>query len=317
MPFPTSRFSPFTSGSLVVPTERDVEILRHVYKHRFVRSSHLTSLLGGSSQVVLRRLTALHRDGYLERPWVRRQSSTRGGSDPLVYGLGARGKDLLNEILSVHPRRLSWLASHQIDTRDSLEHALMVTDVMVGIERACRAAEHVRFIDPAEIAASVLGTDGMRENRLNTFRWQAVIEHRGMPVRVEVIPDQVFGLRFSDRPNGHDTIFFFLEADRGTMPVKRKDIERSSFHRKLRAYHASWLQMVPQQLFGFRRYRVVTVTSSRERLAHLIEANRQFNLGRGSGLFLFSDHGTLRNHPDLLTLPFRTGRGGSSRLIEG
>jgi Replication-relaxation len=305
------------SHRLLQPTERDVEILRQVYKHRFVRSSHLTSLLGGSPQGILRRLTALHRDGYLERLSIRRQREVHGGSDPRVYSLGVRGKDFLKGLSAVLPRRLTWLASHQIDVRDSLEHALMVTDVMVGIERACKDAGTIRFIDPAEIAATVFGGDSAQENRANVFRWRAVIENRGMPVRVEVIPDQVFGLQFPERPTGHDTVYFFLEADRGTMPVKRKDIERSSFHRKLQAYHGSWLQMVPQQLFGFQRYRVMTVTSSAERLAHLVEANQQFNLGRGSGLFLFADHATLRQHDDLLTLPFRTGRGSSSRLIEG
>ncbi|TAK95379.1 MAG: DeoR family transcriptional regulator, partial [Verrucomicrobia bacterium] len=49
-------------------TERDREILRHIYRHRFLRTDHLTKLLSGSPQQIRRRLQKLYHHGYLERP---------------------------------------------------------------------------------------------------------------------------------------------------------------------------------------------------------------------------------------------------------
>jgi hypothetical protein len=49
-------------------TERDREILKHVHRHRFLRSDHLCALLPGSPQQVLRRLQLLYYHSFLERP---------------------------------------------------------------------------------------------------------------------------------------------------------------------------------------------------------------------------------------------------------
>jgi hypothetical protein len=275
----------------------------------------LISIVDGSAQGTLRRLHLLYQHGYLDRRYAKRHEISWGGSEPLVYRLGSVGADVLKQVLALDGRRLSWLADHESDARESVDHALMVTEIMVRLEQACAASNQVRFIEPAEVASRVFGRDA---NHGSMFRWHAVVSHRGIPLRIEVVPDRVFGLQFKHRQPGHDTIYFFLEADRGTMPVKRKDLDRSSFHRKLLAYHASWRQMVPQQLFGFSRYRVLTVTSSEKRLDHLTEANQQFNRGQGSGLFLFTDYANLRSHADPLTLPFRSGRENQvSQLIEG
>jgi hypothetical protein len=49
-------------------TERDLEILRQVHKHRFLRSNHIVALLNSSAQMILRRLQLLYYHGYLDRP---------------------------------------------------------------------------------------------------------------------------------------------------------------------------------------------------------------------------------------------------------
>src|SRR4051794_8524182 len=78
-------------------TARDLEIIKLVAQHRFMRSTHIIDLLQGSSrQGILRRLELLFHGGYLTRPrsqleWYRKGS----GSSPMVYSLGNRGIDLL------------------------------------------------------------------------------------------------------------------------------------------------------------------------------------------------------------------------------
>ena len=50
------------------------------------------------------------------------------------------------------------------------------------------------------------------------------------------------------------------------MPVMRNNLSQTSFYRKLRAYEATWSQSIHQTQFGFNRFRVLTVTTSAERI---------------------------------------------------
>jgi hypothetical protein len=92
------------------------------------------------------------------------------------------------------------------------------------------------------------------------------------------------------------------------MPVMRGTLAQSSFHRKLLAYEATWTQELHRRRFGFNRFRVLTVTTSAPRVNSLLEACQQLEHGRG--LFLFADLAALTAHPDVLTLPLQSGRGG-------
>lgn len=91
-------------------------------------------------------------------------------------------------------------------------------------------------------------------------------------LRLGVIPDYVFALDFKDPSGTGQRAFFFLEADRATMPVPRENLAQTSFYRKLRAYKASWSQSIHRSQFGFHRFRVLTVTTSAERVKSLVNA---------------------------------------------
>ena len=69
------------------------------------------------------------------------------------------------------------------------------------------------------------------------------------------------------------------------------------------AYYETWRQ----QPLAISRFRVIFVTSGPERLQSLLNANRELNNGKGSGLFLFCDAPTMAKHRDVLTLPFHSG----------
>src|SRR5262249_7156440 len=112
-------------------TERDRDILRHASRHRFLRSSHIVALIPSSPQQTLRRLQLLYHHGYLERPRAQIDYFYRYGSRALVYGLGKKGTSLLRreKVMS----EVDWQAKNPAVGRVFLEHALLVTDVLVGI----------------------------------------------------------------------------------------------------------------------------------------------------------------------------------------
>jgi hypothetical protein len=127
-------------------------------------------------------------------------------------------------------------------------------------------------------------------------------------VKLGVIPDRVFALELLDASGSSRRAYFFLEADRGTMPVTRRNLSQTSFYRKLLAYEATWTQNLHRIRFGFHRFRVLTVTTSTARVKSLVDACSQ--LERGHGLFLFADRTILSG--DMFSSIWQTGKPGET-----
>lgn len=276
-------------------TNRDREVLRQVHKHRFLRSNHLTALVPGSRQQTLRRLQLLYHHGYLERPRCQIDYYHRGGSRAIAYGIGNKGAGLLKRELALPYHRLDWPKKNAV-ARLFLEHALLVSNFMVAVELACRERTDVRLLTEDDLTLRDESSAGR-----HPFHWRVNIP--GGP-RCTVIPDAVFGL---ETTNSHRT-WFVLEADRATMPVTRSNLDQSSFRRKILAYQATWTQNLHRTQFGWQRFRVLTITTSQERLDTMQEVCR--GLQRGQGLFLSACVASLPpSTSDIFSLKWQTSGG--------
>jgi len=264
-------------------TERDRLIFRLVHRHRFLRSPQIVALLGGSPQQLLRRLKLLYHHGYLERPRCQIDSYYRPGSRHIIYGLGNKSLAFLKQELNVDFREVSWGEKNRGVGRIFLEHALLVSDVMVSLELACRKHDGIKLLYEDQLA--------LRSER-QPFQWR--VKTQG-GIRLGVIPDRVFALEYTNENSQLERVHFFLEADRGTMPVIRSGLTQTSFYRKLIAYEATWTQKIHQRHLGIHRFRVLTVTTVAARVKSLLDACSQ--LKRGHGLFLFADRTVLEKDP--------------------
>ena len=282
-------------------TERDRAIVRLVHRHRFLRSSHIASLVGGSLQQIVRRLQLLYHHGFLERPRIQIEYYHQGGSRQIVYGLGRKGASLLKQEHGADVRTFQFEGKND-PHRFFFEHALLVSDIMVALELSCRKAEGVRLLSGDDLPLP----GGVRRKP----KWRVKVNNR---VLLGIIPDRVFAIELPAESSDQTPCIYFLEADRGTMPIVRKYLSQSSFYRKLLAYEATWSQGLHRSHFGFHRFRVLTVTTSAARVESLVTACSQ--LKSGHGLFLFCDQATLQKHPDVLTLPWKTGRGEIARIL--
>ena len=270
------RFQRVTKVAPIRLTERDLEIIRLIHRHRFLRSHQIVMLIGGSAQQLARRLQWLFHHGYLERPRAQLQYYERHGSQSIVYGLGNKSGSLLQ----LHPAE--WGEKNRAIGRMYLAHALLVSDVMVALELACH--QHgVRLLHEDELNLPVVAP----------LSWRVKLRDG---TKLGVIPDRVFALEYTDQDNEVQRVYYFLEADRGTMPVIREKLTQTSFYRKLLAYEATWANKVHQRHLGIHRFRVLTVTTSAARVKSLLEACSR--LQRGHGLFLFADESVLQR--DLL-----------------
>src|SRR5204862_5363678 len=76
-------------------TDDDVEIIRNLAHHRFLRSTHIAALTSRSLDRVNDRLSRLFHAGYIDRPRAQLDYYTTKGSEPFVYALADRGARLL------------------------------------------------------------------------------------------------------------------------------------------------------------------------------------------------------------------------------
>ena len=253
-------------------TKRDLEILRHVAEHRFIKSEWLVRLIGGSKQQVLRRLNMLFHHGYLDRPKAQLDYFHEGGSKSLIYGLASRGAGRLRRDLNIPFDRMDWTTRNKRVGRLFIEHTLMVSDFMAALEIDCRERPDHLLLYPHE-----LPKPSGREKTREPFRWTVDLPGKR---RVGVVPDKVFALEVTEPDGRIERTYYFFEADRGTMPIERGDLRQSCVLRKLKAYEATHTTQVSRTRLGADRFRVLFVCSKKDRVEHIREAIARLDNGR-------------------------------------
>jgi len=304
----TKKFRPrFTRSEppAIQITERDIDIIRRVHKHRFLRAPQLNALCEGSDIKITRRLGHLYHAGYLDRPRAQLTYFSIEKNRPLVYGLANKGAALLAERDGVAPGRLDWHWKNKSVGQLFIEHTLAIADVMVALEMACRNRSDVELLEQQEILAKVKTKAG----KVPPFK--AIAGTNGKDIPLSLVPDQVFGLAFPKTQRG---AYFFLEADRGTMPVVRSDLKQTSILRKLMTYYAGWKAKEHTSQYGWQNFRVLTVTNSAERVENMVAAVKDMTDGRGSGIFLFAEAERLAEG-DILDCVWVNGRGEEVRIV--
>lgn len=267
-------------------TERDLEIIRQVYKHRFLTSEHILSLVDGGKNALQRRLGLLFHAGYLDRPRVQLM---RAGNPPMVYALGNLGADIIAQETDAPVSSVDWTSKNREVKGVFLEHTLMVANFMIAVELACKASKEVEFISPERIL-NQRKTEPSSPGHGLSWRVESSRAFPGQKKKIgfSLVPDNVFGLQVT-RNGSTGVVYFFLEADRSTMPVRASNLARSSFYKKMVGYWESWNQGLFSQNFGFKKARVLTLTISPERIQSLIRANKELDpKGQGLRMFLFA-----------------------------
>jgi hypothetical protein len=107
-----------------------------------------------------------------------------------------------------------------------------------------------------------------------------------------------------------------VEIDRGTMPVSRSDLRQTSFERKMRAYLSAEAARQHETHFGWKTFRVLTVTTDHHRAKSMIDALRSINIPEspGASLFFFALRDQLRSS-DPLAHTWQDGTGREIKLM--
>jgi hypothetical protein len=290
-------------------TDDDVEIMRHLARHRFLRSTHIAVLVGRSLDRTNDRLSKLFHAGYVDRPRAQLDWYP-SGSAPLVYALANRGARLLTEHDGIEFPNPETSRKNREARRPFIDHQLEIVDFYVALQCAANDRRDVRILHPEDIIADA---PPETQRARDPFALKVKLSDRGALRNVGLIPDLVFGLMFA---NGTRR-FFMVEVDRGTMPIVRRDITQTSFEKKMRAYLAAQAAGVHGRHLGWKAFRVLVVTTDRRRLRSMTEALHRLHIPRslGSSLFFFATRDELRA-ADPLTHTWQDGPGKPQRLMK-
>jgi hypothetical protein len=146
----------------------------------------------------------------------------------------------------------------------------------------------------------------------NPLAMRVSVLHNEKTQEIGLIPDLIFGIRF---PDGSRRCFL-VEIDRGTMPISRSDFRQTSIERKMRAYLTAHASNQHESQFGWKAFRVLTVTTDHQRMRSMIEALRQLHTLHtpGASLFFFAIREELRaSNP--LAHAWCEGNGRQVRLV--
>lgn len=289
-------------------TEDDVAIVRLLARHRFLRSNHISALAGRSLDRTNYRLNRLFHAGYIDRPRAQLDYYPTAGSPPIAYALADRGARLLIQRDGFDFANVEWSRKNREAGRPFIEHQLEIMDFLVALQTASRTRRDITFIHPKDIVAEFPASTRAARNPLLL---RAKLSHQGTVREVGIVPDLAFGLRY---PDGSRRCFM-AEIDRGTMPVVRSDPEQTSFERKMRVYLAAHAAKQHERQFGWKNFRVLTVTTDRYRLGSMQDALRAIHNrgGPGPSLFCFATR-ELLHMSDPLAGPWTDGGGRSVSL---
>lgn len=260
------------TGKAVLLSARDIEILKLLNRYRYLRSNFIRAFFPNSDRGdLLDRLGDLfHEQPWVDRPRQQFRWSPRGPvRHHTIYEITPLGRQVLR-YQGITPLLADKLAG-SIGVTRHFPHALMVCDLLASIELGCRE-KGIRFISWEEI----LNKAPCRDHK-NPFK---------IPINQKlkaIVPDALFGLEYPNKTYR----FFVLEADRGTMPIYRNNLNQTSYTKKLLQYREILSKKIYKSHFGIPNLYVLNVTTSEERMNHMIEALNQITSSKGNSVFLF------------------------------
>lgn len=293
-------------------TERDIEIIRLVARCRFLSSHHIRQLVKGSGKNITNRLKVLFEHRLLDRPQCQYDYyRPGGGSAPIAYALSDRGAYLLSQRGALDKSaRPAWGQKNRQIGRPFLEHTLAIADLAVALNVATNKRKTIELVDGEALLELVPKETAELQK---PFRLSVPVMHRSTRHNIGVEPDYAFSLDFIIQRR---RAFFLAEVDRGTMPVERYDLKQTSILRKLLAYQTLWKAKMHQSHFGWRNFRVLIITTSKERADNMRAAMNAHAFLKGSPLFLFAQKEKLYSG-DILAAKWWDSTGEPHRLIPG
>ena len=248
-------------------TERDVKIFETVVKEQFLTREQLRRLFNVSQSTMTIRLRKLWNQGYLGRAFA----PVGFGSSPAIYYPTAKCISAIMEKTGRSREDIGWTGGKSRVSPEKKQHELDVNEFKVSLIVALRekyGAEALAYWYGKEVKGESPAVEILFCDK-GIDCWDYVRDPksepsgpRGIPIR----PDRFMGLKIDGEPQ-----YYFVEIDRGTMPLKR-------IRRKLRGYRVYYFSGGFVKKYGQEGdriedyfFRVLVTAVTEERRNNLIE----------------------------------------------
>lgn len=284
------------SARAIQLTERDKNILQALHRYRFLTTEHLQTFTQTESRWAMNaRLRLLYDHKYIDRPKAQKTLYSHAQKRPVIYALGHKGASYLSTHFRIPmPKSVYWTEKNRRVREQHLEHTLGISDFVVGVEQACSDQEHLTFIPPEEI---INQSPQQTRKSKKPFRWPTQVRQNGITLDLHIEPDFVFGTRDESIPHSPAERYYFVEIDRGTMPITRRDFTQTSILRKAMSYADTLEGDLAKRCFGFGGFQVLIVTTSDSRIKAMQDAiNSLPDKSFSSNTFLFRTKSNAQTH---------------------
>lgn len=216
-------------------SERDAKLLNALADFRMLSTEQVFRLFFPSIHRTRKRLFQLWQHRYVNR--TTRPVRLGEGSSEFLYALTPKGARFLGPDLLDCPTRTRY-------SRDVSEHSERINDFRICLQLIAWREARLRF-------------DWRQGRELKmTVAIKGVSRLRSVPI----IPDAFFSIQSENRD-----FSYFLEIDRGTTDLRRVTT-------KIQGYLQLWNEKIPHGKFNIRSFRVLLVTTSAKRLAHMLDS---------------------------------------------
>jgi hypothetical protein len=235
-----SRFRRTPTGKRLFLTERDLAILRALYRYRYLRATQLVALLRPRSEKrLIERLGDLyHEAGLIDRPaaqWRRFDARYQ----PLIHELSPKGLRYLETCGPLPPRAVTFARKDRAGATPQFDHAMMIVDALVAAELATRNGSGQRFVPVDEILARAPVAIRMARKPLAipvTIKPGSHLPGLKDMITTHVVPDALYGIEHL--VGGEKRYrFYALECEHHS-PKRRSTAKLSSTALKQAAYAA-------------------------------------------------------------------------------
>ena len=273
------RFKRAPTGKNIRLQHRDYEVLRLLYRYRYLSSQRLTDFLAPDNpkKLVERLGDLFHETSLVDRPVIQQKRSGIG-SGHAIYCLTKNGLYTLLErdvafadLDPVLPLREDPHGAHRL-----LEHTVQISDVLSSIELSCLGNSGRRYITEGEILRRLTGSEdaspALPDLSVN-IPPSRFVPHQKNAVRLRIVPDALFGIQHG---NGSDSLyqFYALEVE-CTNPLRRRTLTKPSYVRKLLAYRELIYSNLGRDVLKIPHLTVIFASSDPAKLQAMIDLASQ------------------------------------------
>ena len=269
---------PLTPRKGLQITPRIIGTLERIARFRFATKAQLARLDGGSEDVIARRLTDLFDHGFIDRPEKQRHGYRVGENPPITHAITRSGLQIVEDNTTLAIPHLDWTTKNRRAKPAYIEHTLATTEVVVAfLEDAQRRG--LTLFDHYDLLA--MFPENTRESD-KPFQLKFDKTDGDAEGLIPVRPDRILAVQ---NPNARSN--FVIEIDMGTMTIGKTNPRKAKFGRKLAAYWHAFQIDLHRTMWGFKSFRVLTVTTTDARVDTMRETAREI-VGKDTNLFAFT-----------------------------